>query len=51
MALKQPMKLAAMEGLYDGTTDAGIVAIGILKKKKTISNDEEPFLFAFFLVY
>jgi len=44
VALKQPMKLAAMEGLYEGTTDAGIVAIGILNPKKTISNDEEPFL-------
>ena len=45
VALKQPMKLAAMEGLYEGTTDAGIVAMGILNPKKTISNDEEPFLF------
>ncbi|APW65226.1 cytochrome ubiquinol oxidase subunit I [Poseidonibacter parvus] len=44
VALKQPMKLAAMEGLYEGTTDAGIVAMGILNPKKTISNDEEPFL-------
>ena len=39
------MKLAAMEGLYEGTKDAGIVAMGILNPKKTISNDEEPFLF------
>ena len=45
VALKQHMKLAAMEGLYEGTTDAGIVAMGILNPKKTISNDEEPFLF------
>ena len=45
VALKQPMKLAAMEGLYEGTKDAGIVAMGILNPKKTISNDEEPFLF------
>ena len=44
VALKQPMKLAAMEGLYEGTTDAGIVAMGILNPKKTISNNEEPFL-------
>ena len=45
VALKQPMKLAAMEGLYEGTTDAGIVAMGILNPKKTISNEEEPYLF------
>mgnify|MGYP003387143630 CR=1 FL=1 len=44
VALKQPMKLAAIEGLYEGTTDAGIVAMGILNPKKTISNDEESFL-------
>ena len=45
VALKQPVKLAAMEGLYKGKTDAGIVGIGILNPKKTINNDEEVFLF------
>ena len=29
VAQRQPMKLAAMEGLYDGTTHAELVAIGI----------------------
>jgi cytochrome d ubiquinol oxidase subunit I len=45
VALKQPMKLAAMEGLYEGKTDAGIVGIGILNPAKTLDNDEEVFLF------
>jgi len=29
VAQKQPMKLAAMEGLYQGKSQAGLVAIGI----------------------
>ena len=45
VALKQPMKLAAMEGLYEGKTDAGIVGVGILNPAKTLDNDEHPFLF------
>lgn len=45
VALKQPVKLAAMEGLYEGKEQAGIVGIGVLNPKKTLTNDEEPFLF------
>ncbi|MEA2050535.1 MAG: cytochrome ubiquinol oxidase subunit I [Campylobacterota bacterium] len=45
VALKQPMKLAAMEGLYEGKTDAGIVGVGILNPAKTLTNDEHTFLF------
>lgn len=45
VALKQPMKLAAMEGLYEGKTNAGIVGVGILNPAKTLDNDEHPFLF------
>lgn len=45
VALKQPVKLAAMEGLYEGRTEAGIVGIGVLNPKKTLTNNEEPFLF------
>ncbi len=41
----QPMKLAAMEGLYKGENRAGIVAFGILNPKKTIDNDESVFVF------
>jgi len=46
-ALHQPMKLAAMEGLYDGKTNAPIVAFGILNPKKKYNNDEDEFLFSF----
>lgn len=45
VALKQPVKLAAMEGLYEGKTEAGIVGVGVLNPKKTLTNDEEAFLF------
>lgn len=31
VARVQPMKLAAMEGLYTGTNNAGLVAVGVLK--------------------
>lgn len=42
----QPMKLAAMEGLYDGHKGQSIVAFGILNPAKTIGNDENPMLFS-----
>jgi len=43
---KQPMKLAAMEGLYQGKTGAGLIAIGILNPdKKTYHDAKDPFLF------
>ncbi len=45
VALKQPVKLAAMEGLYEGKEQAGIVGVGVLNPKKTLKNDEEAFLF------
>jgi cytochrome d ubiquinol oxidase subunit I len=51
VALKQPMKLAAMEGLYEGEKDAGIVAIGILNPNKTLENDEKTFIFEFTIPY
>ena len=45
VALKQPVKLASMEGLYKGSTEAGIVGVGILNPSKTLNNDEDEFLF------
>jgi len=45
VAVNQPMKLAAMEGLYSGRTQAPIVAFGILNPKKTYENKEDEFLF------
>lgn len=41
----QPMKLAAMEGLYRGENRAGIVAFGVLNPAKKIDNNESVFLF------
>ena len=41
----QPMKLAAMEGVYDGKQGQEITAFGILNPQKTYDNDEPVFLF------
>ncbi len=43
VAQKQPVKLAAMEGLYDGEKRAGIVAFGILNPKKKLGDEENEF--------
>lgn len=51
VAQKQPVKLAAMEGLYEGKIGAGIVAVGILNNKKTLDNDEHTFNFKFEIPY
>ncbi|MDR3261806.1 MAG: cytochrome ubiquinol oxidase subunit I [Tannerella sp.] len=46
VARKQPMKLAAMEGLYDGGNGIGLVGIGVLNPAKASYNDGvNPFLF------
>ena len=49
VAKVQPMKLAAMEGLYDGENGAPLVAFGILNPEKDICEDpevaEDPYLF------
>ncbi len=45
VAQKQPMKLAAMEGLYRGEEGADIVMIGALNPNKKVDNSEEPYLF------
>ncbi|MDE6755392.1 MAG: cytochrome ubiquinol oxidase subunit I [Muribaculaceae bacterium] len=41
----QPMKLAAMEGLYHGGYSQGIVAAGLVNPNKTWNNDEDEYLF------
>jgi len=42
----QPMKLAAMEGLYQGKSSAGLIAFGVLNpEKKTYNDSIDPFLF------
>ncbi len=45
VAQQQPMKLAAMEGLYQGESRAGIIAIGLLNNEKTLGDDKEAFHF------
>jgi cytochrome d ubiquinol oxidase subunit I len=46
VAQKQPMKLAAMEGLYQGGNGIGLVGFGVLNPAKTSYNDAvDPFLF------
>lgn len=44
VAKSQPMKLAAMEGLYNGHTSQAITAIGILNPAKTYTNNEDEYL-------
>lgn len=41
----QPMKLAAMEGLYEGSEGQSLVGIGIINPDKAWDNDENPYLF------
>ncbi len=43
VALSQPSKLAAMEGLYDGHKREGIIAIGQLNHHKEIGDEQEEF--------
>ena len=46
VAQTPPMKLAAMEGYYEGQQGAGLVAIGMLNpEKKTYDDGQAPFLF------
>ena len=46
VAQRQPMKLAAMEGLYEGNNGVGLVAFGILNPNKKSYNDTvNPYLF------
>jgi cytochrome d ubiquinol oxidase subunit I len=51
VAKHQPMKLAAMEGLYDGHARASIVAIGQLTPNKEIGDDKDEFLWSIEVPY
>jgi cytochrome bd ubiquinol oxidase subunit I len=44
VAQKQPAKLAAMEGLYDGQEGAGLVMFGVLTPGKKIGDDLSSFV-------
>lgn len=51
VARVQPMKLAAMEGLYNGKPGQEIVGIGILNPDKQRTDDSDPFLFDISIPY
>jgi cytochrome d ubiquinol oxidase subunit I len=45
VAQKQPMKLAAMEGLYEGSNGVDLLAMGILTPGKQYNDSKDPFIF------
>ncbi len=45
VAQKQPMKLAAMEGLYEGGNGVGLVAVGAPTPGKEYGDGKDPFIF------
>lgn len=45
VAQKQPMKLAAMEGLYNGGNATGLVVFGVLSPGKQAGDEKDPFVF------
>lgn len=47
----QPMKLAAMEGLYKGNSPQSIVAVGIVNPDKKWNNDEDEYIFDIAIPY
>ena len=47
VAKYQPMKLAAMEGLYDGGNGVGLIGVGVLKPNATNNDDAFYFKIAF----
>ena len=51
VAQHKPMKLAAMEGLYNGKHGQEIVAIGILNHDKKYNDNQEPFVFDISIPY
>jgi len=45
VAQKQPAKLAAMEGLYNGKQGNGLIAFGIMNPQKQTGDDKDAFIF------
>lgn len=45
VAKHQPMKLAAMEGLYEGGERTNLVAFGVLRPDKEYNDDQDPMYF------
>jgi len=46
VARDQPMKFAAMEGLYEGGNGVGLITVGLLTPNKTYYNDKDEYVFA-----
>lgn len=51
VAKHQPMKLAAMEGLYHGSKGQALTAVGIVNPDKEYNNDEDEYLFKVSIPY
>ncbi|MCB2194608.1 MAG: cytochrome ubiquinol oxidase subunit I [Bacteroidetes bacterium] len=47
VAQKQPMKLAAMEGLYEGSEGAGLIVVGMPTPGKEYDDDKDDYVFKF----
>jgi cytochrome bd ubiquinol oxidase subunit I len=47
VAQHQPVKLAAMEGMYNGQEGAGLIVFGVLKPGYEIGSEESPYYFKF----
>ncbi len=47
----QPMKLAAMEGLYHGSSEQSLVALGLVNPNKSWNNTEDEYLFSIEIPY
>ncbi len=47
VAQKQPMKLAAMEGLYKGTKGAGLIVVGMPTPGKELNDSNDDYVFKF----
>ncbi len=45
-AKDQPMKLAAMEGLYEGGSEQGLITVGMLTPGKKYNDDKDDYVFA-----
>ncbi len=51
VARVQPMKLAAMEGLYRGSVGQDLVGVGVLNPDKRIGDGEDPMAFSIDIPY
>jgi cytochrome d ubiquinol oxidase subunit I len=51
IAQQQPMKLAAIEGIYAGEEGCALCAVGVLNTDKRPGDNQEPYIFAVKLPY